>query len=85
MQIWFDTIDLHYLGSRRQFELDGKKSTSERAELAYREEMEVISRSDLTIVVSEVEAEGTKELPTARVAIVKHPRSQRDWGAAQGA
>ena len=72
-QIWFDTIDLHYLRSRRQYELDGKKSTSERAELAYREEMEVISRSDLTIVVSEVEVEElSREAPTARVAVVSN-------------
>ena len=81
-QIWFDTIDLHYLRSRRQFELDGKKSTSERAELAYREEMEVISRSDLTIVVSEVEAEElSKELPTARVAIVSNIHEVSETGA----
>ena len=72
-QIWFDTIDLHYLRSRRQYELDGKKSTSERAELAYREEMEVISRSDLTIVVSEVEVEElSREAPIARVAVVSN-------------
>ena len=72
-QIWFDTIDLHYLRSRRQYELDGKKSTSERAELAYREEMEMISRSDLTLVVSEVEVEElSREAPTARVAIVSN-------------
>ena len=54
-KIWFDTIDLHYLRLRRQFELDGKKSTADSAELAFREEMEVISQSDLTIVVSEAE------------------------------
>ena len=72
-QIWFDTIDLHYLRSRRQFELDGKKSTADRAELAYREEMEVIGQSDLTIVVSEVEVEELgKEAPAARVAVVSN-------------
>ena len=72
-RIWFDTIDLHYLRSRRQYELDGKKSTSERAELAYLEEMEVISRSDLTLVVSEVEVEElSREAPTARVAVVSN-------------
>ena len=47
-QIWFDTIDLHYLRSRRQFALDKKKSTQDRAELAYREEMSVIAESDVT-------------------------------------
>lgn len=72
-QIWFDTIDLHYLRSRRQFELDGKKSTADRAELAYREEMEVVGQSDLTIVVSEFEVEElAKEVPSARVAVVSN-------------
>ena len=72
-KIWFDTIDLHYLRSRRQFELDGKKSTADRAELAYREEMELVSQSDLTIVVSEVEvAELAKEQPDAQVAVISN-------------
>ena len=72
-KIWFDTIDLHYLRSRRQFELDGKKSTADRAELAYREEMEVISQSDLTIVVSEVEvSELADEQPDAKVAVISN-------------
>ena len=71
--IWFDTIDLHYLRSRRQFELDGKKSTADRAELAYREEMQVVAASDLTIVVSEVEvAELLKEQSDAKIAVVSN-------------
>jgi len=72
-QIWFDTIDLHYLRLRRQFELDGKKSTRNQAELAHREEMAVMAQSDLTIVVSEVEVEElAREAPAARVAVVSN-------------
>ena len=72
-QIWFDTIDLHYLRSRRQYELDGKKSTSERAELAYREEMSLIKQSDVTLVVSDAEvAEIAKEEPDARVEVLSN-------------
>jgi glycosyltransferase involved in cell wall biosynthesis len=72
-QIWFDTIDLHYLRSRRQFALDNKKSTQDRAELAYREEMSVIADSDVTLVVSDIEAEElAKEAPSARVAVVSN-------------
>ncbi len=72
-KIWFDTIDLHYLRLRRQFALDGKKSTVDRAELAYREEMEVISHSDLTVVVSEVEAsELADDQPDAKVAVISN-------------
>jgi GT2 family glycosyltransferase/glycosyltransferase involved in cell wall biosynthesis len=72
-KIWFDTIDLHYLRSRRQYELDGKKSTSERAELAYREEMIVIKHSDVTLVVSDAEvAEIAREEPNARVEVLSN-------------
>jgi GT2 family glycosyltransferase/glycosyltransferase involved in cell wall biosynthesis len=72
-QIWFDTIDLHYLRSRRQFALDNKKSTQDRAELAYREEMSVIADSDVILVVSDIEAEElAKEAPSARVAVVSN-------------
>jgi glycosyltransferase involved in cell wall biosynthesis len=72
-QIWFDTIDLHYLRSRRQFALDNKKSTQDRAELAYREEMSVIADSDVTLVVSDIEVEElAKEAPEARVAVVSN-------------
>ena len=72
-QIWFDTIDLHYLRLRRQFELDGKKSTRNQAELAYREEHELIRKSDLTIVVSEVErAELAREVPEAKCQLISN-------------
>jgi glycosyltransferase involved in cell wall biosynthesis len=72
-QIWFDTIDLHYLRLRRQFELDGKKSTGNQAELAHREEMAVIKQADLTIVVSEVEVdELSREAPSSRVIVVSN-------------
>ena len=72
-EIWFDTIDLHYLRLRRQFELDGKKSTGNQAELAHREEMAVIKQADLTIVVSEVEVtELSREAPSSRVIVVSN-------------
>ena len=72
-QIWFDTIDLHYLRLRRQHELDQAPATLKMAELAYDEECEVISKSDLTIVVSEVEvAELAIEAPDAKVAVISN-------------
>ncbi len=72
-QIWFDTIDLHYLRLRRQHDLDQAPATLKMAELAHREECEVISKSDLTIVVSEVEvAELANEAPDAKVAIISN-------------
>jgi len=72
-QIWFDTIDLHYLRLRRQHDIDQASATLKMAELAHREECEVISKSDLTIVVSEVEvAELANEAPDAKVAIISN-------------
>jgi GT2 family glycosyltransferase/glycosyltransferase involved in cell wall biosynthesis len=72
-QLWFDTIDLHYLRLRRQHELDGKKSTLDRAQLAHEEELQVIGRSDVTLVVSQVEVvELAREAPGARVAVVSN-------------
>ncbi len=72
-QIWFDTIDLHYLRLRRQYELDQVPATLHMAEMAYQEECEVISKSDLTIVVSEAElAELASERPDSKVAVISN-------------
>ncbi|NDH41331.1 MAG: glycosyltransferase, partial [Gammaproteobacteria bacterium] len=72
-QVWFDTIDLHYLRLRRQFDLDGATATQKMAELAYQEECSVIAQSDMTIVVSDVEqAELAREMPNARVTIISN-------------
>lgn len=86
-QIWFDTIDLHYLRLRRQHALDGLDATKAMGALAYKEEMAVISASDVTLVVSDVEVdELSKEAPSARVAVLSNihvsqqtvaPRSSR--------
>ena len=69
--------------SRRQFELDGKKSTSERAELAYRERRGDLA-IDLTIVVVRWRQKAPQRMPAAQVAIVSNIHEVMDWGAAQG-
>ena len=72
-KVWFDTIDLHYLRLRRQYELDGKSATRDMAEHAYQEESQVIAKTDLTIVVSEVEvATLAEEMPSANVALISN-------------
>ena len=72
-KVWFDTIDLHYLRLRRQYELDGKSATRDMAEHAYQEESQVIAKSHLTIVVSEVEvATLAEEMPSAKVALISN-------------
>ena len=71
--VWFDTIDLHYLRLRRQYELDNAAATQKMADLAYAEEMEVIRKSDLTIVVSESEVAAlADEVSTAPVALISN-------------
>jgi glycosyltransferase involved in cell wall biosynthesis len=78
-QVWFDTIDLHYLRLRRQYALDNNPATKSLSELAYREEMEVIKKSDITIVVSDVEvAEIAVEAPSARVEVVSNIHELHD-------
>ena len=72
-QIWFDTIDLHYLRLRRQYELDGAQATQRMADLAYSEELAVITQSDLTIVVSDAEVAALgQEMSDARVALISN-------------
>ncbi|MBT5488267.1 MAG: glycosyltransferase, partial [Halieaceae bacterium] len=72
-KVWFDTIDLHYLRLRRQYELDGKSATRDLAEHAYHEESQVIAKSHMTIVVSEVEvATLAEEFPSAKVALISN-------------
>ena len=72
-KVWFDTIDLHYLRLRRQYELDGKSATRDLAEHAYQEESQVIAKSHMTIVVSEVEAATlAEEFPSAKVALISN-------------
>jgi len=73
VKVWFDTIDLHYLRLQRQFALDGKTSTKALSELAYEEEIAVITKSDVTIVVSDVEVAELKEkVPAAKIAVVSN-------------
>ena len=72
-QIWFDTIDLHYLRLRRQYALDGLDATKAMGELAYQEEMAVVDAADVTLVVSDVEVEElSRERPSARVEVLSN-------------
>lgn len=73
VRIAFDTIDLHFLRLRRKAELDGLDASRRAAEVAYREELDVIAKSDATLVVSSDEvAVLALEVPQARVHIVSN-------------
>ena len=72
-QVWFDTVDLHYLRLKRQYELDGKEATRRMADLAFEEERSMIEQSDVTIVVSQAEElEVANWSPEAKVRVISN-------------
>ena len=69
----FDTIDLHYLRLRRQSVLDGSMKARKAAEIAYQEETSIAAQVDVTLVVSQIEAEHLRrEVPAARVEVLSN-------------
>ena len=70
-QIWFDTVDLHYLREERLAELQQSAKLASIATDTKRQEIGVMEQSDLTFVVSPVEQEILKQAtPTSRVEIL---------------
>jgi len=51
----FDTVDLHYLREQRAAELEGSAELAKLAAQTRKQELDVINRSDVTLVVSGVE------------------------------
>ncbi len=69
----FDTVDLHFVRSRREAELAKSAAKREEAESVRRTELDIASRCDAVIVVSELEqAVLQQELPQSHVAIVSN-------------
>lgn len=69
----FDTVDLHYLRERRAAELSGDAVLARTAARTRELELDVIARSDVTLVVSEVErALLAVDAPGARVEVVSN-------------
>lgn len=72
-RIVFDSIDLHYLRERRAAELAGDAALLRQAERTRALELDVVARSDATLVVSEVErALLARDAPDARVAVLSN-------------
>ncbi|HEY7943091.1 MAG: glycosyltransferase [Burkholderiales bacterium] len=64
----FDTVDLHFLREERLAELDASRIALAAAAVKRAEELTLIRKADVTLVVSEVEKELLKEIaPQARV------------------
>jgi GT2 family glycosyltransferase len=69
----FDTIDLHYLREGRAAEVAGDAAMARAAQRTRALELEVIARSDLTLVVSEAErALLARDAPTAHVEVLSN-------------
>jgi GT2 family glycosyltransferase/glycosyltransferase involved in cell wall biosynthesis len=70
-QLWFDTVDLHYLREERLAALEQSSSLAEVAAVTKKQELGVMAACDLTFVVSPVEqALLAQTLPDAKVAIL---------------
>lgn len=69
----FDTVDLHYLRERRGAEVTGDASLARAAERTRALELDVIAKSDVTLVVSDVEhALLRTDAPNARVELLSN-------------
>ncbi len=69
----FDTVDLHYLLEQRAAELAGRDDLARAAADTRRQELDVIARSDVTLVVSPVEQTLlATDAPGARVEVLSN-------------
>jgi hypothetical protein len=69
----FDTVDLHYLREQRAAELADSNRLRRHAAQSRKHELEAISRSDVTFVVSpEEQATLARELPGARIELLSN-------------
>jgi GT2 family glycosyltransferase/glycosyltransferase involved in cell wall biosynthesis len=69
----FDTVDLHFLRSERLAELEGSAASRAVARASRDEELGVIARSDVTLVVSPIEKAVLQEVaPQAKVLLLSN-------------
>jgi O-antigen biosynthesis protein len=72
-RLLFDTVDLHFLREQRAAEVTGSASLARQAETSRQRELELISKSDTTLVVSPIERVLlAKDMPQARVELVSN-------------
>lgn len=72
-RIVFDSIDLHYLRERRGAEVTGDAAQRRAAERTRELELDVITRADTTLVVSETERTLLQqEVPAARIEVLSN-------------
>lgn len=84
-RIIFDTVDLHYLRERRGAQLAADAALARAARVTRALELDVIARSDLTVVVSETErALLATDAPQAQVEVLSNLQEVSGPGLAFG-
>ncbi len=79
--IAFDTVDLHFLREERLAELDASSSARGAAAAKRTEELALIRRADVTLVVSETEQALLADLaPQAKVIVLSNIHDRHDGG-----
>lgn len=69
----FDTVDLHHLREARRAEISGDAELAATAESIRRRELDLVARSDVTLVVSHVEADILHaEVPGASIEVLSN-------------
>lgn len=77
----FDSVDLHYMRERRGAALKGDTSAARSAETTRRLELDVIERSDVTLVVSQTERDLlAQDAPHAQVEVLSNLHHVADSG-----
>lgn len=70
-RVIFDTVDLHYLREEREAAIQGSEKALRRAGKTKNRELEIISKADCSIVLSEYEKNLlVKEIPHARIEVI---------------
>ena len=82
-RVVFDSIDLHYVREQRGADVAGDASLARAAARTRALELDVIARSDMTLVVSAIEAEVlAADAPAARVTVLSNLHEIAGAGAA---
>ena len=77
----FDTVDLHFLREQRLAELDASRAAGSAAAAKRAEELALIRRADVTLVVSAVERDLLADLaPQAKVIVLSNIHDRHEHG-----
>ena len=77
----FDTVDLHFLREQRLAELDASRAAGSAAAAKRAEELALIRRADVTLVVSAVERDLLADLaPQAKVVVLSNIHDRHEHG-----